>query len=458
MGPETVMNRAHVDRLTAIWIALYVLACGATDPRSEDGDDGPAPPVEAVRTRSGSLPLEERLNGLVKARNQVEVRPEIAAPVVAVLVDSGDAVERGQPLVRLDGETLGQQLRQVEASLRLAEAQARESRARIAELSAQVVRSRSLAEQELISILDLETQEAQLAAAEANAEQAEARVEEARATVDERRTASARTVVRSPVAGRVGQRRVEVGMLVDPGTLLFRVGDLDRVIVEVPLSEGMLDDLEVGQTALVRPRGGDAEPLRATLSRISPFLEDGSFSTTGEIDVDNKGGRLRPGMFVTVDVLYGESQQATLAPASALWDDPASGVLGVYVVAGMPDAEPDADAPPELSEKAHGVELRPVEVLATGRGTVGLRGVEADEWVVTVGQHLLAGKDDATARVRPATWERVLGLQSLQREDLLRGFMAKQRRLARTLGAGIPAGEDFLGGGATRAAPGTEDG
>ena len=35
-----------------------------------------APPVEAVQARSGALPLEERLNGVVKARNQVAVRPE----------------------------------------------------------------------------------------------------------------------------------------------------------------------------------------------------------------------------------------------------------------------------------------------------------------------------------------------------------------------------------------------
>jgi len=84
------------------------------------------------------------------------------------------------------------------------------------------------------------------------------------------------------------------------------------------------------------------------------------------------------------------------------------------------------------------------EVLAEGAATVGLRGVEPDEWVVTVGQHLLHGQDATSARVRPVTWERVLELQGLQREDVLRGFLDKQQRLARSRGAVPPTNEEFL--------------
>lgn len=421
--------------LTLCWV---LLAC-------QGSDDGAvrlaveAPPVEAVQARSGALPLEERLNGVVKARNQVAVRPEVAGPVVEVLVQSGEAVERGQPLVRLDDATVRQQLRQSEANLRLSEASAREARAQVAEIEAQVVRSRSLAAQELISDLDLEMQEAQRAAAEANAEQAEARVDEVRATVEERRAAIAKTLVRSPLTGRVGQRHAEVGMMVDTGTLLFQVGNLEEVVVEIPLTERMLAYVQPGQTTLLTVQGREEAPLRAELSRISPFLDEATFSTVGEIDVDNRDGRLRPGMFVTVDVLYGESDTATLVPVGALWDDPRSGRLGVFVVDGMA-----AEPPPELSEEAHGVTFREVERLAEGRSVVGLRGVEPEEWVVTVGQHLLAADEVSSARVRPTTWQRVLALQGLQRDDLLRGFLEKQQRLAQTLGAGLPTDEAYL--------------
>jgi len=141
-------------------------------------------------------------------------------------------------------------------------------------------------------------------------------------------------------------------------------------------------------------------------------------------------------MFVTVDVMHGESAPATLVPASALWDDPRTGQRGVFV-AELPPGGPGQ----ALSETAHPVALRAVEVRAEGRGQVGVSGVEAGEWVVTVGQHLLASGADARARVRATTWERVQQLQGLQREDLLRGFMEKQQRLARTLGAALPTAE-----------------
>lgn len=397
-----------------------------------------APPVEALPARTGALPLEERLSGLVRAANQVEVRAELEASVVAVLVESGDSVQQGQVLVRLDDEELRQQLRQAQATVRLEESGVLVARARAAELAAQVRRTRKLASDGLVSPLEVEVQEAQLSAAEAAIAQGLARVDLAKAVAEERRAALARAVVRAPVAGRVGRRQVEVGTLVTPSTLLFELGDLRRVIVDVPLTAEMLGYLEVGQPALISARALGSEPLRASVARISPFLGAGSLSTTAELDVDNPEGRLYPGMFVTVDVLYGESQEATLVPTSALYEDPFSGARGVYVVEYGGPAEGHA-----LSEQGYPVALRSIELIAEGRGTVALGGVAPGEWVVTIGQHLL-GRSGA-ARVRPTTWERVLDLQGRHREDLLREFLAEQQRLARANGAAPPDSEAFVG-------------
>ena len=418
----------------AVLCGAGTLACGVPadgDARDREEGGGVVPAVEAVQARFGSLPLEERLTGVVRAENQVLIHAEITAPVVEVMVRTGDAVTQGQPLVKLDDRTLQDQLRQSEASLRVAEASANEAKARQAQVRAQVSRTRALAEQKLVSELDLETGEAQLLAADAAAEQAQARVEQAQAGLEERRTALGRTLVRAPVSGRVGQRQAEVGMIADEGTVLFVIGDLDELIVEVPLTEEMLGYLRVGQTVRIfADTMGDA-PLTAELSRISPFLSAGSFSTTGEIDVHNPEGQLTPGMFVAVDALYGESEQATLVPTSAVWEDPRTGLRGVWVVRSMPSvALPTGDG--GLPTDVRPVELRQVEVLAEGRFSVGLRGVEPEEWVVIVGQHLL--RDDEGARVRAVSWDQVLELQALQREDLLHKFLDKQQQVARESG------------------------
>ena len=107
--------RSHALR-SALCLALAVLA-GCSAGGREAPAERPTPLVEAVAARAGTLPLTETVNGVVKARNQVEVRPEIAAPVAEVLAESGDAVERGQVLVRLKDDEARDRLNQAAAEI-----------------------------------------------------------------------------------------------------------------------------------------------------------------------------------------------------------------------------------------------------------------------------------------------------------------------------------------------------
>jgi RND family efflux transporter MFP subunit len=451
-SPRTGVGTALAGGLVVLFLGLSA-GCW----RSEQAATAPRPPlVEAVEARVGALPLEETVHGVVRAENEVAVRPEISAPVAEVLVRSGEAVERGQILVRLKDDELQEQLRRAEADVALANASAAEARARTAELEARVRRTRKLAAENLVSEQELETLVAQLEASRAATRASEARVEQARATADERRSSLAKTLVRSPVAGRVGERRVEVGMLAEPGNVLFRVGGLDRVIIEVTLTEEMLTRVRPDLPVVIRPRDPGVAPIEASLTRVSPFLAAESFTTVGEIDLDNRDGRLRSGMFVTVQILYGTTDEATLVPTSAFWEDPRTGQRGVFVVDDASGLAAPTDGRAENPEQARRVSFRRVTVRAEGRGSVGVEGIAAGEWVVISGQHLLRRNiDDETsadaatsntteARIRPTTWERVTALQGLQREDLLYEFLDKQQRLARALGAEIPESESVV--------------
>jgi membrane fusion protein (multidrug efflux system) len=106
-------------------------------------------------------------------------------------------------------------------------------------------------------------------------------------------------------------------MLAEPSTTLFLIGDFDELIVEVPLTEEMVGHVAEGTPVEVGAQSLE-EPIRATVSRISPFLEAGSFSTTGEIDLANPDGRLRPGMFVTVEAVSPERRKVLAIPATAV--------------------------------------------------------------------------------------------------------------------------------------------
>ncbi len=386
-----------------------------------------APPVEALQARFGGLPLVERLSGTVRAENQVSLYAEVSGRISAVHVQDGQAVTKGQVLVELAGDQLREQVRQAEAGLRIGQARVRQAKARLAELEAQARRTRPLVDRDLVSALERDTIAAQLESAAADVELAEAQLEQDAANLAEQRDLLAKTAITAPIDGVVGQRNAEVGMQASTSNRLFTIGNLDRVKVRVNVTDNMLHYLEAGQPAriMLQAPDGSGRSLAAEVTRISPFLNEITRSTEAEIEIENTGQVLRPGMFVPVDVLYGQSQQATLIATSALFTDPNTGQEGIFVITGPIVSNPAAaEGALTLSEPVP-IKFRPVAVIARGAMEVAVSGVAAGDWVVTLGQDLLS-TGRTQARVRTVTWDHVLNLQGLKREDLLEAVLRPQ--------------------------------
>jgi RND family efflux transporter MFP subunit len=425
---KTLQRAIH--HLCLICTPLFLTHCSSDSGGSEDGANRLMPAVEAVQAQHGTLPLTERLTGLVKAKNQVEIYPEINAAIMQVHVQNGEGVKNGQPLVRLRDNEFLERLKQAKAGHQIAVAQARQAEAQLKEIQAELKRTEALAEKQLASDTELEAVQTRTVSAEADVELANARVQQAQATVDEREALIAQTIIRAPVAGTVGNRNAEVGMLVSSSTRLFTLGQLDCVRVEVILTDRMLGYIETGQRTEILIENSATGSISAPLSRISPFLHPVTHSTDAEIDLANPDGRLKSGMFVAVDVYYGESEEATLVPLSALYENPSTGATGVYVSkTSLGDVQPggamnDGEAVTLTAPVAF--DFVPVEVIAKGRMRAGIRDVEPGSWVITIGQDLLGGAA-GNARVRPVHWEWVEQLQHLQRQDLLQEIMRRQR-------------------------------
>jgi RND family efflux transporter MFP subunit len=414
-------------------LLILTASCSNSDNTSGERPQSNAviPAVEAVEARFGALPLVERFSGNVRAENQVPLFPEITGVIETVYVENGDYVTKGQKLIELDDRQIKQQLQQAEAGLRISQARLKQAKANYNELDAQYQRTKKLADKELSSQLELEQLSAQLQSAEANIELAQAELDQSLALVNERKEQMAQTIIRAPIEGTIGQRNAQVGMQVNNATQLFMLGDLSKLRVEIVLTESMLNKIQEGQRAqiLVTDENGNKRAINAELSRISPFLNEITRSTEAEIDLENRDNLLKPGMFVPVDVFFGESQQATLIPESAIFTDPTSGKVGVYVVSSIgteiePVSESEDDTPSALTSPTP-VSFKEINIIARGRMQVGVSGVESGQWVVTIGQDLLSeGREQA--RVRTSSWDKIMRLQSLQREDLLDEVMKEK--------------------------------
>ncbi len=411
-----------------VFALLFIKACGGEETSNRENSEELAPAVEVVQAQFGALPLEERLNGLVKAANQVDIYPRINAPIEEVYVRDGDEVLKGEPIVRMRDTEFREQLKQAEAALRINVAQRRQAAAALGEIESELRRERVLAERDLSSELDIERLEAQKESAEASLQLANAQIAQAESLVEERKEALDRTIVRAPVSGTVGGRSAEPGMQANTGERLFTVGDLSNSRITISLTEKMLGYINKDQTVRIFSENMGDTVLTAEVSRISPFLGAGNFSTEAEIDIDNDSGILLPGMFVTVDVLYGESEQATIVPLSAIYRNPRSGETGIYVATSygleseVVEELEESGEPLSLSNPTD-VEFVPIEVIARGRDAAGVTGVRSGDWVVTVGQNLIERDNSERARVRPTSWMNIVEMQRLQPQDLLRQIM-----------------------------------
>jgi RND family efflux transporter MFP subunit len=426
--------------LVAIVLAASALtACSGgnqDDPRARFRQERQAPAVEAVEVHYGSFPLEERLSGSVRASNQTEIFAEVAGTIAEVFVDDGDKVTAGDPLVQLRARDFEERVRQAESGLQVAEARVRQAEANLNRMRATLERVQAIVDQRLGTRAELDTALADAASAEADLDLMMAQRDQAASVLIERQTELDETLVRAPIDGIVGGRNAEVGQQANTGTSLFVIGDVGSMTVDITLTQQMLDYIELETPVNIYRDSAPDQIIEARVSRISPYLHPVTHTTRAEIFVDAHDGELRPGMFVTVDVLYGQSTQAPLVPNSALFRSPRDGREGVFV-GSLDEAlqNPEGSSgysprpTPSFDEPVGPVTVRfvPVTVVARGRESSAITGVEEGDWVVTLGHNLLANQDVQPAIVQPTPWEHILNLQQMQSNDLLDVISEKQR-------------------------------
>jgi HlyD family secretion protein len=392
---------------------------------------GRIPSVESVEVLYGNLPLEERLSGSVRARVQTEIYPELSAPIVEVFVRDGDFVTAGDPLVRLRATEVEERLRQALSGLDVAEARVRQAETNLDRQETNLRRIEAMAERGLTSATELDNARADFASAQADLDLIRAQRDQAASQVSERRLELNHTVVRAPITGVVGSITAELGQFVSASSRLAVIGDPSAMRVRVTLTERMLNYIRTGTSVNITTDAAPDEVIQGRIDRISPFLHPVTHTTEAEIDVEDGQALLRPGMFVTVDVLYGESELAALVPNAAIYRHPRDGREGVYVTRlssilaahGIEDddlADGEALLLTSIRDSAtHPIAFVPVNVVARGRLLSGVTGVEPGDWVVTMGHRMLTGRDATEAFVQPTPWEHIMNLQQMQSRDLL---------------------------------------
>jgi HlyD family secretion protein len=272
--------------------------------------------VDAEIVEVDSVVSWVRVEGLLRAENQVEIGTEVMGRVTEIAVREGDKVEKGDLLCRIDPSTYRAKLSQARAQLRISE-----SRLRKAELDME--RYTKLLEENLISQDEFEQ-------IETDCEIVKAQVETGQFAVSEALENMNKTTIRSPVRGEVVGLDMEegetvvMGIIGTPGSVIMTVADRSKMLVRALVDETEIIKVKPGQRATIEVDAFPDTTFEGEVARIGgmPVTEYGSSEQTVnfpvEVTVKGRETGLFPGMTATCNIVVAKKDSAVVVPYGAL--------------------------------------------------------------------------------------------------------------------------------------------
>lgn len=266
------------------------------------------PPPDAVTTivaQRETWPSTLNVIGTAEAIQGVTVSADLPGTVYRINFESGKQVQAGDVLVELD-------TRQERAQLAAAEAQ--RDLARI-----NFDRAQELVKQGVVAKTEYDNTSAQQKATEAQ-------VGEIRATIE-------RKTIRAPFTGVLGLRQVNLGQYLAAGQAIVPLQALNPIYVNFGVPQGT--PVQVGRSLRVVSENLPGAAFTGRVTAIDSVINEATRNEQVQATLPNPQGKLRPGMYVQVEVGVGASRQVVALPASAINYAPYGN--SVYVVGEMKD-------------------------------------------------------------------------------------------------------------------------
>ncbi len=275
------------------------LALGLTGGcKKKEAAAGPPPGAFASTVAAAQVvvqPIAETLAvvGTLIANEYVEIEAESDGTVAEILFQEGQPVKKGDLLVRLDETKFAASLAEAEANFKLSETT--------------YERTKSLLRDHLIS-----QQEHDQAAATFHAN---------KAAVELRQRLLKDARIHAPFSGVVGSRLVSPGQVIKQmgkNTTITTLVDLDTVKAEFHVPERFVSELRVGQAVEIKAAAFPKEKFKGEVFFLAPQVDAATRTLLVKARIPNESRRLRPGMFVNLDLTLTLNDNALVIPESSL--------------------------------------------------------------------------------------------------------------------------------------------
>ena len=267
----------------------------------------PATSVTTVIAKRETWPATLSVIGTAAAIQGVTVSADLPGTVDKIHFESGQWVSEGDILVELD-------TRQEKAQLANAEAQ--RDLARV-----QYGRSEQLSKAGVISKSEYDNAAAQQKATEAQ--------------VNDVKAAIARKTIHAPFSGVLGIRQISLGQYLAAGQAIVSLQSVNPIYVNFGVPQQDTQKMKIGRGLHVTSTDLPGEAFSGKITALDSVINEQTRNIQIQATVQNPGGKLRPGMYVQVELPVGEPRGVIPLPASAINYAPYGD--SVYVVTDMKD-------------------------------------------------------------------------------------------------------------------------
>ncbi|TAF04047.1 MAG: efflux RND transporter periplasmic adaptor subunit [Nostocales cyanobacterium] len=333
-----VMKNHSLLMFCMLLLALLTASCGSLPKESAE--------AQSRRTRGGERGSKETSVDVAIARTNllrppadyignttpfrtVSVRSQVEGRLIALNLDVGDTVKRGQIISQLDDVLLMTTAQQTEAELATSQSEVARAMTQVSNAQAEVEKAKleviqakadSQRQQQLFKEGAISAQTAQQARTKAQTAQQSLKATIERVRTEKQAVAAAQgrvfaqqAIVKaakerrsysrliSPITGVVTEKVTEPGNLLQPGSEVLKIADLSRIKVVVQVSELELGKIQVGQSVQVRLDAFPDQTIIGRVARISPTADPTARLVPIEVVIPNSGGKIGSGLLARVN-------------------------------------------------------------------------------------------------------------------------------------------------------------
>ena len=268
--------------------------------------------------------------GKIRPEVEVKISPEVAGEIIELPVADGQAVKRGDLLVKIRPDDYIARVKQAEAALSAAQADSLQRKAQMLNDGLDLGRAQNLFDKHLISETDFKAAETKSQISTATYESSLHQIDVARSSLDQSKVLLDKTVIYAPITGTISALSSELGERVVAtgdfaGTEVMRVADLGSMEARVDVNENDVVNVRIGDPVRIQVDAYPGKQFQGTVKRIASTATVKNEGTQQEVtnfevrvQISRPRYRLRPGMSTSVDIETQTVKNAVSVPIQSI--------------------------------------------------------------------------------------------------------------------------------------------